>query len=136
MALGATSAIDGVSKDAQSETLVREIIGKDLADAVIDFVGTDDTIAFSLGVCASGGSVAIVGAGGGTLRKPWFGNLPRDGDVFTFQGSDLSDAKAVIALAAEGAINVPVVHYPLGEVALAYEALRSGSVAGRIVVRP
>ncbi|MCB0970586.1 MAG: alcohol dehydrogenase catalytic domain-containing protein, partial [Acidimicrobiales bacterium] len=65
-------------------------VGPDGADAVIDLVGTDETIAAGIGALAPGGAFALVGAAGGTLRRPWYGSLPRDGEVLTFQGSDLA----------------------------------------------
>jgi propanol-preferring alcohol dehydrogenase len=105
-------------------------------DAVIDLVGTDATIAAGLRVLGPGGAFALVGAAHGTLRRPWYPTLPRDGQVFTFQGSDLGDARAVIELAVAGAIEVPVVPFALTEVADAYAALAAGTLVGRAVVRP
>lgn len=131
---GASHALDGVGQETSRE--LRSLLGGDRADAVIDLVGTDETIACASSVLAAGGVLGLVGAAGGTLRRPWFSSLPRDGEVFTFQGSDLADAAAVLALAGQGAIEVPVVPYALTQVAEAYDALRGGSLTGRIVVVP
>ena len=106
------------------------------ADAVIDLVGSDATLACATRVCAPGGAVAVVGAAGGSLARPWFHSLPRDGEVFTFQGSDLADAQAVLDLAAAGSIEVPVVPFGLDDADAAYGALRAGGLAGRVLVRP
>lgn len=134
LALGAHHALDGV--DADTRRHLAAIMGTDPVDAVIDLVGTDHTIAFGTRALAPGGAFALVGAAGGTLARPWFPGLPRDGEVFTFQGSDLADARAVLALAAEGRIHVDVDPFPLDRVADAYAALEAGTLTGRAVVRP
>lgn len=131
---GADVAIDGVDEGTGRQ--LRTVLGPDGADAVVDLVGTDETIACGARALGTGGALALVGAAGGTLRKPWYGSLPRDGEVFTFQGSDLADAQAVIDLAAAGRIVVDVVPFPLERVTDAYEAMEAGSLAGRLVVQP
>jgi propanol-preferring alcohol dehydrogenase len=131
---GAHVVVDGVQRGTARQ--LAELVGEGGADAVVDLVGTDDTIACATRVCAAGGAIAVVGAGGGSLARAWFHSLPRDGELFTFQGSDLLDARAVLDLAATGAIEVPVVPFALDDVADAYAALRAGSLAGRIVVQP
>ena len=132
--LGAHDVLEGV--DAETPRALREVLGAAGADAVIDLVGTDDTIRTGVGALAAGGALAVVGAAGGTLRRPWYGTLPRDGAVFTFQGSDLADARAVLVLADEGRITVPVDTFTLDEVEAAYEAMQAGTLRGRAVVRP
>jgi propanol-preferring alcohol dehydrogenase len=105
-------------------------------DAVIDVVGTDETIGGGVPLVAPGGAFALVGAGQGTLRRPWFGGLPRDGDVFTFQGSSIADAHAVIELAEAGRVRSLVDRFPLDRVVDAYAALEAGTLTGRAVVVP
>lgn len=132
--LGAHDVLDGV--DSGTRGALRALVGADAIDAVVDLVGVDDTIRAAQAVLAAGGAYALVGAAGGTLRKPWYGTLPRDGVAFTFQGSDLADARAVLDLAAAGDITVPVDHFPLDRVADAYAAMGSGTLRGRAVVHP
>jgi len=105
-------------------------------DVVLDFVGVDATIAGGLAAVRPYGAYGLVGSGGGTLRRPWFGTLPRDADVFTFQGSSLADVHAVVALARQGAIRSEVDVFPLSRVADAYAALERGELRGRAVVVP
>jgi propanol-preferring alcohol dehydrogenase len=122
--LGAHEAVDDVA----------ELDGA--AEVVLDVVGTDATIAAGLGHVAPYGAFGLVGAGGGTFRRPWFGGLPRDAEIFTFQGSSVADVHAVIELARDGRISSPVDRYPLAEVADAYAAMASGTLTGRAVVVP
>jgi propanol-preferring alcohol dehydrogenase len=131
---GADEVVDGVGKGTGRQ--LRSILGSEGADAVLDVVGIDATIACGVRALGTGGVFGLVGAAGGTLRKPWYGSLPRDGELFTFQGSDLADARAVIALAAAGLVTVDVVRFPLDGVADAYAAMEAGGLTGRIVVEP
>ncbi|WIN00460.1 alcohol dehydrogenase catalytic domain-containing protein [Actinoplanes oblitus] len=104
------------------------------ADAVLDFVGTDETIAAGLAAVRPGGAYGLVGSGGGRLDRQWFGTLPRDGEVFTFQGGSIADAQEVIALADAGLIRNQVREFPFERAAEAYESLAAGTLNGRAVV--
>jgi propanol-preferring alcohol dehydrogenase len=106
------------------------------AEVVLDFVGVDDTIAGGLSAVRPYGAFGLVGSNGGTLRRPWFGTLPRDGEVFTFQGSSISDLHAVAALAEAGLIRSEVDRFPLSRVDEAYAAMEAGELRGRAVVTP
>lgn len=132
--LGAHHAIDGV--DAGTRRAVVDLVGPDGLDAVIDIVGTDDTIDIGLRSLARGGCFALVGAGGGTLAKPWFSTLPHEAEVFTFQGSSRAHVDGVIALARDGRVTVDAERFPLVDVASAYERMNAGTLAGRAVVVP
>lgn len=131
---GADAVVDGVQQGTGRE--LRGVLGPDGADAVLDVVGIDATIALGVRTLAPGGAFGLVGAAGGTLRKPWYGTLPRDGELFTFQGSDLADARAVLDLAAAGKVVVDVVPFRLDQAAEAYAALEAGGLTGRITVHP
>jgi alcohol dehydrogenase, propanol-preferring len=105
-------------------------------EVVLDFVGVDDTIAAAVSVVQPYGAYGLVGAAGGTLRRPWYGGLPRDADVFTFQGSSLADVHAMVGLAEAGFVRSEVDRFPLSRVADAYAALEAGELRGRAVVTP
>jgi alcohol dehydrogenase, propanol-preferring len=105
-------------------------------EVVLDFVGVDDTIGGALKAVQPYGAYGLVGAAGGTLRKPWYGGLPRDADVFTFQGSSLADVHAMVGLAEAGLVRSEVDLFPLSRIADAYAALEAGELRGRAVVTP
>jgi propanol-preferring alcohol dehydrogenase len=132
--LGAHEVLDGV--DRSTAGTLGELTGPDKAQVVLDYVGIDTTIYAGLAVLAPGGAYALVGAAGGTLKKPWYGHLPREAEIFTYQGSTIADAHAVIGLAAEGRIRSPVERFALDRVAHAYAALEAGGLSGRVVVEP
>jgi alcohol dehydrogenase, propanol-preferring len=131
---GAHDALDGVDETTASR--LREMTAGEGADAVLDFVGTDATIAAGIDSVRSGGAFALVGAAGGTFRRPWFGGLPREADVFTFQGSSIADARDVVALAERGLIRSEIDVFGFGQVDDAYAALDAGELRGRAVVTP
>jgi propanol-preferring alcohol dehydrogenase len=132
--LGAGETFAGV--DGQTSGRVRDLTSGEGAELVLDFVGIDSSIAAGLASTRSGGAFALVGAAGGAFKGPWMGGLPKDADIFTFQGSCISDAQAVISLAEDGLIRSDVDVFPLDRVAEAYEALDSGQLRGRAVVTP
>ena len=127
-------AVDLGAHEAVAE--VGEAAGPGTAAVVLDLVGTDATIAAGVAAVRPYGAFGLVGAAGGTLRRPWFGGLPRDADVFTFQGSSIADVTAVVALAEAGRIRSEVEVFPLARVADAYAALEAGALRGRAVVTP
>ncbi len=130
--VGAHEALPGV--DEGTAALVLERTGGRGADAVLDFVGVDATIAAGVAAVRRAGAFALVGAAGGTLRSSWYGGLPRDADVFTFQGGTISDAAEAVALAAAGLVRCDVDRFAFSAVTDAYAALREGRLRGRAVV--
>ncbi|HEX5945640.1 MAG TPA: alcohol dehydrogenase catalytic domain-containing protein [Acidimicrobiales bacterium] len=131
--LGAHEVIEDVGALGAGRDAAR---GLGAVEVVLDFVGIDATIAGGLAAVRPYGAYGLVGSAGGTLRRPWFGTLPRDADVFTFQGSSLADVHAVVALAEAGLVRSDVDVFPLSRVGEAYAALDSGTVRGRAVVTP
>ncbi|WP_018655116.1 alcohol dehydrogenase catalytic domain-containing protein [Actinomadura flavalba] len=106
------------------------------ADAVLDLVGVDETITAGLSAVRWGGAFGLVGSSGGSFPSPWFGGLPRDGDVFVFQGSTIADLQEIVALAERGVIRTEVELFPLTAVEEAYARLEHGDLRGRAVVVP
>lgn len=138
-ALGADEVVDGAVEDLAGALRSAAGDGGSAAggvDAVVDVVGSDGTIAGGLGALRRGGAFALVGASGGTLRRPWFGGLPREATVTAVQGSTLADARAVIELAAAGRVRVEAERFALADVGEAYAALAAGGLRGRAVVIP
>ncbi|WP_026411825.1 zinc-binding dehydrogenase [Actinomadura oligospora] len=132
--LGADDAVPGV--DDATAARIAELTGGRGADAVLDFVGVDVTIAAGVAMVRPAGAFGLVGASGGRLRAPWFGGLPRDGEVFTFQGSSIADVHEVVALAERGVVRNDVEVFPLDRVEEAYARLDKGDLRGRAVVQP
>jgi propanol-preferring alcohol dehydrogenase len=132
--LGAHAVLRGVD-DATSAGLLEQT-GDRGAEAVLDFVGVDATIAWGLAAVRKAGAFALVGAGGGTLAQPWFAALPKEAEVVCFQGSTIADAHEVLALAEAGLVRSDIDLFPLSRVAEAYARLEEGQLRGRAVVTP
>ena len=132
--LGAHHTVVGVTKSTAAE--LRDFTAGRGAEAVLDFVGIDHTISAGIKTVRAFGAFALIGSSGGTFTRPWYGGLPRDADVFHFQGSAIADAHDVIALAEAGRIRSDVDLFDLADVAGAYARMESGTLRGRAVVRP
>lgn len=132
--LGAHHALDGV--DRSTVKAVRALTGPGGAEAVIDLVGDDQTIAAGLKVLDRGGAFALVGAGGGSISAPLMSALPHEAEMFTFQGSRPDHVRRVVDLAASGAVRVETERFGLDAAAVAYDRLGAGSLTRRAVIVP
>ena len=120
---------DGLSKR------LREAVGEDGADAVLDFVGTDQTINAALRNAAKLGAIALVGQGFGK-GEVRYGQPAHDCDVFNPQGARIAELHEVIALARSGKVVIEAEQFGFDDVATAYERLQAGTLNGRAVVLP
>ena len=97
--------------------------------------GADATLKLALASAATLGSVALVGAAGGTAAVSWE-SVRREVDVFIPQGGTMSDLADVVALAEQGRLQMVDEVFSFAEVPTAYERLRRGDLRGRAVVLP
>jgi propanol-preferring alcohol dehydrogenase len=130
--LGAHDTLVGINSSTVTD--LRALTDGRGADAVLDFVGVDATIAAGVASVRPGGAFGLVGAAGGKLENSWYGTLPKDGEVFTFQGSTIADAQEVLALADAGLIRNDVEEFSFDEVDAAYSKLEAGDLRGRAVI--
>jgi alcohol dehydrogenase, propanol-preferring len=114
---------------------LREALGSDGADAVLDFVGNDQTMNAALRNAATMGSVAIVGQGFGAAEIR-FGQLAHDCDVFIPQGATIAELSEVITLAQTGELTIETEEFGFERTPEAYERLSAGTLKGRAVVLP
>lgn len=112
---------------------LRDAVGPDGADAVLDFVGTDRTLNAALATAAKLGSVALVGAGFGTAQVR-YGQPAHDCDVFNPQGARVAELREVVELARAGKLSIEVERFAFDDVAAAYDRLQAGTLNGRAVV--
>ncbi|WP_194912066.1 NAD(P)-dependent alcohol dehydrogenase [Catenulispora rubra] len=105
------------------------------AEAVLDFVAAEDTVALAAQCVAAGGDVTIVGTGGARIPTGFAAPAHAVAVSGTYWGT-LPNLTRVIELARMGAVRAEVTRYPLEDTAAAYEELRAGRVSGRAVVCP
>ncbi len=130
--LGADEVVDGTAENS-AELIQQALQGG--AAAVFDFVGTDQTIESGISNLRKGGMFVLVGSNGGKLDNQWYGTLPTDAEITTYQGQTISDTKAVIALAEAGLIRNDVDIYPFSFIEEAFEKLETGQLQGRAVIK-
>jgi propanol-preferring alcohol dehydrogenase len=114
---------------------VRAETGAAGATLVLDFVGSDATLRTAAAVVAAGGTVAIVGLGGGTFPME-FGTLPLEWSVTRPSWGTLPELHEVVALARAGSLEIEVERLRLDETIDGYRRLREGEIVGRAVVVP
>jgi D-arabinose 1-dehydrogenase-like Zn-dependent alcohol dehydrogenase len=130
--VGATATLNGREGDAS--TKLKQITNSALFGA-IDFVGAAETAQLALGALRKGGKLILVGLFGGEIPLSIAGTILR---ALTVQGSHLGsmeELKAVVALARESKIKpIPIQKRPLSDVSRTLDELKTGSIAGRVVV--
>jgi propanol-preferring alcohol dehydrogenase len=103
------------------------------ADVVLDFVGSDQTLATAAAAVRQTGDLTIVGIGGGTLPLSFF-SVAYEASVQTTYWGTRAELVEVLDLSARGLINPEIETFSLDEAATAYDRLRAGDIAGRAVV--
>jgi alcohol dehydrogenase, propanol-preferring len=128
--LGADEVL--IAGDGLSRRL-RDAVGADGADAVLDFVGTDQTLNAAVRNAAKLGAIALVGQGFGTAQVR-YGQPAHDCDIFNPQGARVAELHEVIELARAGKVTIEVEQFAFDDVAAAYDLLQAGTLNGRAVV--
>jgi alcohol dehydrogenase, propanol-preferring len=105
-------------------------------DVVLDFVGSDATIAQAMAALVPGGRVVVVGGARGSVVVGKGVDLPLGWQVSAPFWGPREDLVAVVELAEKGLLDPVVEVVPFGDVKAAYDRLRAGGVTGRIVVVP
>lgn len=103
-------------------------------DAVLDFVGSDSSLALAVASLRGGAELVVVGSGGGRLTVDK--NLPVGARVSLPFWGTRPELHEVIALARDGRLRVAVEEFPLGAAGEALARLRAGAVRGRAVLVP
>lgn len=131
--LGADIALDPTDAgfaDAMSE---HDLVGA--CAAVLDFVGSDASLASARSLLGARGMLNIVGLGGGSTTVSFF-TMPPEAVVTTTNWGSASEMAEVIALARAGRIESTVTVYSLSDAQRAVDDLRAGRVDGRAVIVP
>ncbi len=114
---------------------LREATGGLGADVVLDFVGSDETLATAAGAARQLADITIVGIAGGTLPVSFF-SVPYETSVQSTYWGNRHELVEVLELAVRGLLRAEVRRFSLDEATAAYEQLAAGTVEGRAVVVP
>jgi propanol-preferring alcohol dehydrogenase len=121
-----------LSDHLAAETIM-DLTGGRGADAIIDLVGTDATLALAAAVSRPHGRIVLVGLEGGSLRAGW-GTLATTCEFAVSLGSTRADLREVCELAAGGKLIIDLERFAFADVEAAYERLRAGLLTGRAVI--
>jgi propanol-preferring alcohol dehydrogenase len=102
-------------------------------DSIIDFVGTDNTLASAARSIRRDGVVTLVGMFGGAIPFG-LGRMPSEAWLTTSIWGTPDDLRALLALNDSEPLRHVVEHLPLSEANTAHELLRNGQSKGRIVL--
>ena len=105
------------------------------ADVVLDFVGSDSTLAAAAAVTRQLGDLTLVGIAGGSLPVSFFG-LAYEASVQTTYWGNRSELVELLDLAARGLLTPEITTFPLDEAPQVYAGLAAGEITGRAVVVP
>jgi alcohol dehydrogenase, propanol-preferring len=105
------------------------------AHAVIDFVGSDASLATAVGCARVQGDLTIVGVGGGSFPMSLF-SPPYECAVRSIYWGTRAELGEVLALAAKGLITPEYSTYSLDQALDAYAAMTAGTLRGRAVIAP
>jgi len=119
----------------ESAAQIRDLTHGLGATVVLDFVGTETTMALGAAVARPDGEVTVVGLAGGTFGFR-FGALPFDCAITVPYWGSAVELMDVLGLAREGKIRARIQRFPLSQVADVYAQLREGKIDGRAVVTP
>ena len=114
---------------------VRELAHGRGADVVLDFVGSDETMASGAAMSRMMGDLTIVGIAGGTLPFSFFA-APYEVSIQTTYWGTRQELIEVLDLAARGLVMPEITTFSLDEAPEAYRKLAAGEVDGRAVVVP
>jgi propanol-preferring alcohol dehydrogenase len=114
---------------------VRESTNGHGADVVLDFVGSDSSLASAAAMVRQLGDLTIVGIAGGSLPVSFFG-VPYEASVQTTYWGNRSELTELLDLAARGLLTPEISTFPLTESPEVYAALAAGDIAGRAVIVP
>jgi propanol-preferring alcohol dehydrogenase len=105
------------------------------ADVVLDFVGSDDTLALAAAVARTQGDLTIVGIAGGSLPVSWF-SVPQEVSIQTTYWGTRPELVEVLELAAAGLLRPKITTFGLDAAIDAYRAMQAGQLEGRAVIVP
>ncbi len=114
---------------------IRQLTGGEGAEVVVDFVGSDATLALAAKAARRMGQILVVGIAGGTLPVSFFG-VPQECAIATTYWGTLPELSEVVALAAMKRVRLAAEVFPLERAPEAYQRMREGTLRGRAVIAP
>jgi len=116
---------------------VSKLSGGQGADAVLELAGTTATLELAMGVLGRRGRLVLVGYSADTLTVSPLSLVVAEQRIIASVGNTYAELVAAVHLAAAGQLLPPVAAtLPLTEVNAALDQLRTGDLAGRLILHP
>ncbi|CEG08262.1 Alcohol dehydrogenase [Afipia felis] len=104
-------------------------------DVIVDFAGSEASLAFAMSALARGGKIVVSGLMGGSFTTPAVSWVHKRMSIEGFMTGTLLEARELLDLARTGRIAaVPMQEAPMREAADWMEKLRHGGIIGRIIL--
>lgn len=122
-----------VGDEIQSK--VKDLTGGHGAEVVLDFVGSEQTMALGASLCRVLGDFTIVGIAGGVLPFSFF-SIPYENSLQTTYWGSRVELAEVLDLAAHQLISPKISKFKLADAPQVYLDLAAGKIEGRAVIVP
>jgi propanol-preferring alcohol dehydrogenase len=133
--MGADEVLDAGMEDLAGE--VMKLTEGRGCDAVLDFVGSDATVATSIAALAKLATYAVVGAANGKLEMPIMGAIAgKNATIISFIGGTDADTRAAVTLGDQGLLRNDVEFFDLADSQKAFDRLAAGKMVGRGIIVP
>src|SRR2546421_9029070 len=127
-----------VAYDPAEPEIVRRILKETEGgfDGVVDFAGSEKSMAFAVSAVARGGKIVGSGLMGGIFSMPMVQWIYKRMTIEGFMVGTLAEGRELMALARSGKIKpTPMKEEPMSDVQKWIDELRAGKVVGRIVLK-
>jgi len=129
---GASQAYDPSEADIVKR-IIKETDGG--FDEIVDFAGSEKSMAFAVAVLARGGKIVVSGQMGGSFNLPMVQWIYKRMTVEGFITGTLAEGRELMELARSGKIKpTPMREEPMADIQKWIEQLRAGKVVGRIML--
>jgi propanol-preferring alcohol dehydrogenase len=128
-------ADEALLSNAETADRINEMTDGLGAEAVLDFVGANPTLALAAAATRKLGQVIMIGLGGGTYSLG-YRKVPLGASFSLIMGSSISELAEVVALAEAGRIQLRTERFPLEKAADAYKRMEANTLQGRAVILP
>ena len=117
------------------DTIIRAA-GEDRVLAVLDFVGSDESLELATGVIGRRGIVVLIGMAGGSMPLEFHSMAPEAMFTTLLSGGTATYLRDIVDLYRAKRIGGEVATFPLDQVNDVLQMLRSGKINGRAVITP
>jgi propanol-preferring alcohol dehydrogenase len=114
---------------------IKKLTGGEGAQAIIDTVGSDETLKTAAAAVGRKGIIVLVGLARGTLPYSFFG-LPWECVVTNSQWGSYTELEELLSLASDGKVRARIQRFSLDEINEVFQILKKGQIQDQAVITP